>query len=108
MVGERAPMFECRPILKGTCITEPGSSYFTSDEADAVAWATANATRMVEQVTIEVCAPGDVSTFGIRHISPDGGDTGWSCWFQGDKVATTSIDVLFGLGSRQFVQRSTS
>ncbi len=86
--------FDCRPIHKGAFSGD--AAYFTHDEADAVAWSIANATRDREQVTIEVTAPGDVSTFAIRHFQFGGIDTGWLCWRDGDRVSTRSLDVLFG------------
>lgn len=64
------------------------------DETAAVEWARARLSPIVTQVTIEACA-GDVATFAIRHLHPDGTDSGWSCWFAGDKVNIRSIDVLF-------------
>lgn len=64
------------------------------DEAAAVEWAQARVSPIVTQVTIEACA-GDAGTFALRHLHPDGSDSGWSCWFEGDKVSTRSLDVLF-------------
>ena len=93
MIGQL--LFECRPIPHGSFTADAGPSYFTTDVDDAVAWATANVTRLVEQITIDVHAPGDVSTFAIRHICHDGTDSGWRCWRDGDFVGAVSLDRLF-------------
>lgn len=96
--------FECRTISLLSFV-DSGSSYRTVDEADAVAWARANVTPRHEQIAVEAHAPEDVSTFAIRHFHLDRGtviDSGWSCWKDGTKVSTTSLDALFASPPRLF------
>ena len=96
--------FECRTVSLLTFV-DTCSSYRTVDEADAVAWARANVTPRDEQISIEAHAPGDVSTFAIRHFHLHRGtvvDSGWSCWKDGTKVSTTSLDALFASPPRLF------
>lgn len=88
-----APVFECMAIELSR-FSGGAPSYFTTDEADAVAWAKANTTRD-QQVTIDVCAPGDVSTFALRTVKHDGFDSGWRCWRDGTFVGPISLDALF-------------
>jgi hypothetical protein len=88
-----APLFECMAIELSR-FSGGAPSYFTTDEADAVAWAKANTSRD-QQVTIDVCAPGDVSTFAVRTIHHDGSDSGWRCWRDGSFVGPISLDALF-------------
>lgn len=73
-------------------------TFETDSEDAAMEWAKSRLSPIVTQVTVEACA-GDPSTFAIRHLHADGTDTGWSCWYQGDKIAVRSIDVLFGIGN---------
>ena len=88
-----APVFECMAIELSRFAGD-APSYSTTDEADAVAWAKANTTRD-QQVTIDVCAPGDVSTFAVRTFHHDGTDSGWRCWRDGTLVGAISLDALF-------------
>jgi hypothetical protein len=92
--------FECI-VLAGLSELD---SFTTIDEEAAVEWAQSRLSPLMTQVTIEACA-GDVGTFGIRHLHADGSDTGWSCWFEGDKVTTRNLDVLFARAPRVFSER---
>lgn len=87
-------MFECRQIPLGL-FGPQDPSYFTESESDAVAWAKANATRFVEQVSIEVNVPGDVSTFAVRTFSYPDTDTGWKAWLDGEPQGSCTPDQLF-------------
>lgn len=97
--------FECQ-VLAGFATVE--WVMLDSEEA-AVEWAQAHLSPLITQVTIEASRPGHVSTFAIRHLHPDGHDSGWSCWLDGDKVSTRSLDVLFAeRPARLFSQHQVS
>lgn len=88
--------FECT-VMKGFHGLE---KFVTDDEATALEWSRQRTSIYVDQVTIEATRLDHLSTFAIRHLGhPDQHDrpvdTGWSCWLDGDKVSTRSIEVLF-------------
>lgn len=89
------PIFECMPIPYGQFVGGP-PHYFTHSEADALDWTAANLTRDLEQITVEACRRGDVSTFAVRTFKPDGTDSGWRCWLDGTFVGAASLENLFG------------
>ena len=91
MNGERTEVqFDCWETVK----SETVATFRTAVEDEAVEWAKAHTSGLVPVVSIEASSE-KADTFALRHVRHDGTDSGWSCWIDGARSATKSLDVCF-------------
>ena len=69
-------------------------TFRTNVEDEAIDWAKAHATEVVRVVTIEASSD-QPDTFALRTVHHGGADSGWSCWIDGARSTTKSLDVCF-------------
>ena len=69
-------------------------TFRTNVEDEAIEWAKAHVTEVVPVVWIEASSER-ADTFALRTVHHDGFDAGWSCWIDGGRSATKSLDVCF-------------